>query len=52
MIKAEVIDVVDVTVIITPTVNAQKMILHSTKRNKRNEEFIRDRRRLIDAKNT
>lgn len=52
LIKAEATDVVDVTVIITPTVNVQKMILHSTKRNKRNEEFIRDRRRLIKAQNT
>ena len=51
LIKAEVIDVVDATVIITPIVNVHKMILHSTKRNKRNEEFIRDRRRLIKAKN-
>lgn len=57
MSKEIIIDVVDVTVIITPIAIVHP-ILHSTKRNKRNEEFIRDRRlvvrrqRILDKEDT
>lgn len=58
MSKAEATDVVDVTVIITPIAIVHQTILHSTKRIKRNEEFIRDRRlvvkrqRILDKEDT
>lgn len=44
--KAEVTDVVDATVIITPIVVVHPILL-TTKRNKRKEEFIRDRRLVV-----
>lgn len=57
MSKVKDIDVVDVTVIITPTAIVHPILL-STKRNKLNEEFIRDRRlvvrrqRILDKEDT